>query len=140
MKTSSRCCANCSRRSAASSSTEQPKKRRAHALLCPARYGGCYGPGCGVIDPKIPWLSPKGPAVKNSVPAGPPEPPLPKFRPHKPSIYTGRSLTFSMFPIHVPLEMLNATMAPLPKFPTRRSLANPLKLAGACATPHGAFR
>ena len=58
------------------------KMRRARALLYSIaalpKIG--YIPGCGVMDPKIPCLSPNGPAVKNSVSVGPPEPPLPKVR------------------------------------------------------------
>src|SRR5437660_9356317 len=92
-----------------------------------------------LIEPKSPCCSPLMPAAKKSVSVAPPLPPLPKRRPHRPSIWIGALPSLFSWPRNLP-AVVNPLMRPSPKFPTRMSLWKLPKLAGARDNPHGELR
>jgi len=108
------------------------------------RCSYCWAPrsfsaAIGVSVPNNPLVSLFGPAVKNSVVAGPALPLLPNRSAHNPSISKVLPSGFSRFPRKWPVTGLKAEMLSPRKLPIRIVLVNTPKPGVAHTTPQGAL-
>src|SRR3984957_18735507 len=89
--------------------------------------------GCPALPPAVMYRVPAVPGLLVE------PPPPPKIMSHKPAFTNTLPEASVSWPINLPV-VSNALIVPSPKFPTRISLANAPKVAGAATTPQGAFR